>query len=57
MNVSIGKKHHADPESWVISDSKLFVFGAKEGVQKFAQDPKAMVRQADANWPMLRANP
>lgn len=57
INVSRGKKLHADPEAWVISDGRLFVFGAKEGVQIFAQDPRAIVTQANANWTTLRANP
>jgi hypothetical protein len=55
--VSMGKKVHADPEAWIISDGKLFVFGGKEGVPIFAQDPGAIIRQADANWPTVRNSP
>src|SRR5262249_55073439 len=55
--VSMGKKVHADPEAWIISDGKLFVLGGKEGVPIFAQDPGAIIRQADANWPTVRNSP
>jgi YHS domain-containing protein len=57
VSVSIGKKVHADPEAWIISDGKLFVFGGKEGVPMFAQDSVAIVRQADAKWPTVRNSP
>ena len=57
ISVSMGKKVRADPEAWIISDGKLFVFGAKEGVPNFAQDSAAIVRQADAEWPTVRNSP
>jgi hypothetical protein len=57
ISVSMGAKVHADPEAWAISDGKLFVFGAKIGMEMFAHDPAGIVRQADANWPTLRDNP
>ena len=57
ISVSIGKKVHADPEAWVISDGKLFVFGAKSGVPMFEKDSAAIVNQANANWPTVRNSP
>ena len=57
ISVSMGKKVHADPTAWTISDGKLFVFGDKTGVPMFAQDSAAIVNQANANWPSVRNSP
>jgi hypothetical protein len=57
ISVSMGKKAHADPEAWIISDGKLFVFAGKGGVPKFAQDSATIIRQADAEWPTVRNSP
>ena len=55
--VSMGMKADPDPEAWVISDGKLFVFASKKRVPIFAQDPAAIVSKADANWTALRDSP
>jgi len=57
IGVSMGKKLHADPEAWAISDGKLFVFHSKGGMPRFAQDSAAIVEKADTNWPTVRNSP
>jgi hypothetical protein len=57
IGLSMGKKVHADPEAWAISDGKLFVFHSKNGMPIFAQESAAIVKKADANWPTVRNSP
>jgi hypothetical protein len=57
MSMSHGMKMEADPEAWIISDDKLFVFFAKDGIPGFKEEPKIIVGKADANWRALRTSP
>jgi YHS domain-containing protein len=43
-----GEKIQANPEYWVISDGKLFLFGAKMAVEAFKKDPKGFEAKAAA---------
>ena len=52
--LSMGVKVEADPEAWVISDGKLYVFASKTGPALFAKDPAGMIAKADANWTTLK---
>ena len=48
-----GEKVEADPHAWSISNGKLYVFGAKEGVTEFNKDRAGIVSQANSNWQTL----
>jgi hypothetical protein len=50
MKLSRGEKGEADPEAWVIAEGKLYVFGAKRGVERFKQDAAAVRAKAGSNW-------
>lgn len=50
LTLATGKAAEADPEAWSISNGKLYVFGVKEGVQKFNANASAVVNSADTNW-------
>jgi hypothetical protein len=55
MALSIGRKFEADPQSWAISNGKLYVFNAQKGMSVFAEDSGRIVANADANWAALKA--
>jgi YHS domain-containing protein len=55
--VSRGEKAEPDPEAWAISDGKLYVFSAKEGVPVFRQQTAAILGQAAEKWPELHKHP
>jgi YHS domain-containing protein len=48
--MSMGMKLEADPESWAISNGKLYVFHTKKGMSVFADDSARIITKADANW-------
>ena len=48
--ISAGKKIEGDPQAWVISDGKLFVFWDKSEIPEFKAKAAQMTRQADARW-------
>jgi YHS domain-containing protein len=50
ITLAAGNTAEADPEAWAISDGKLYVFGAKEGIRKFNANVPSVVSAADANW-------
>jgi YHS domain-containing protein len=52
--LAAGEKVEADPHAWSISNGKLYVFGAKEGVPEFKRNPESVVSQANSNWQRLR---
>ena len=56
VGVSMGLKVEADPEAWMISNGKLFVFGSKQVVSEFKAKPGEIARKANAAWPTLKAN-
>jgi YHS domain-containing protein len=45
-----GEKVEADPHAWAISNGKLYVFGAKEGVAEFKKNQAGIISQANSNW-------
>jgi YHS domain-containing protein len=55
--LSRGVKREADPEAWVIADSKLYVFAAKEGVGLFREQMASIVPKAAEGWAELRQTP
>jgi hypothetical protein len=57
MAMSRGMKVEADPEVWLISNGRLFVFYSSDGRSRFAADPQATAGAAHANWPKLKDAP
>ena len=54
MSLTRGVKIEADPNSWTISNGKLFVFAAAGGAEKFRKDPTGALAQATPNWSTLK---
>lgn len=54
MGMSKGHKVEANPENWLISDGRLFVFYSASGPTRFKSDAKAMAAAADNNWLLLK---
>jgi YHS domain-containing protein len=57
VQMSMGIKGEADPESWAIKDGKLYVFSMKDGMAHFREDGVAIAEKANENWPRLRSAP
>lgn len=53
MSLSRGVLVVADPENWLISDGKLYIFGAAYGPDRFNKDLPANVAKADQNRPLF----
>lgn len=53
MGMSKGHKVEANPENWLISDGRLFVFYSANGPTRFQSDPQATAA-ADNNWQLLK---
>ena len=52
--LSMGMKLEVDPQSWAISNGRLYVFNGKRGLSLFAEDSAGIIAKADANWAALR---
>ena len=55
MGISKGVKVEANPENWLISDGRLFVFYPADGPTRFQADAQAIAAAADRNWQLLKA--
>jgi hypothetical protein len=53
MALSKGEIVVADPENWLVSDGKLYVFGKPAGPDLFGKDLSANVAKANHNRPIL----
>jgi len=55
MALALGKIVKADPENWLISDNKLYVFGspAPKGPELFQKDLVGNIVKANQNRPIL----
>lgn len=53
MSLSRGVLVVADPENWLLSDGKLYIFGAAYGPDRFSKDLPANVVKADQNRPLI----
>jgi hypothetical protein len=49
MAIALGLLIEADPESWLISDGKLYVFGGPKGRELFQQDLSGNIAKANEN--------
>ena len=54
MGMSKGQKVEANPQNWLISDGRLFVFYATSGPAQFQADSKALAAAADQHWQLLK---
>ena len=54
ISLARGEKVESDPESFVIADGKLFVFGKKIGPALFAEHRAGVVQNATLNWQAVR---
>jgi YHS domain-containing protein len=53
MALSKGELVEADPENWLISDGKLYVFGKPVGPELFRKDLSGNVAKANQNRALL----
>ncbi|MEO0911603.1 MAG: YHS domain-containing (seleno)protein [Pseudomonadota bacterium] len=53
--ISRGFKRISDPTVWVMVNGKLYVHYSVEAQNRWAADIRGNIRQADKNWPELRA--
>lgn len=55
MALALGKIVTADPENWLISDNKLYIFGspAPKGPELFQKDLAGNITKANQNRPIL----
>ena len=53
MALSNGKIVEADPENWLVSDGKLYIFGKPGGPDLFRKDLAASVAKANLNRTLL----
>lgn len=56
ISLSRGEKVEPDPESFVIADGKLYMFGKKIGPALFAEQ-RGVVEMATQNWQEIRKHP
>lgn len=54
MALALGKVVQADPESWLIVDGRLYIFGGPAGRDRFQQDLSENIAKANQNRAMLR---
>jgi hypothetical protein len=54
MALSLGEIVEADPENWLISDGKLYIFGKPGGPALFKQDLAGNLAKATQNRALLR---
>jgi YHS domain-containing protein len=53
MALTRGEIVEADPKNWLISDGKLYIFGAAHGPDSFSKDLPANVAKATHNRPLI----
>jgi hypothetical protein len=49
MALALGRLVEADPESWLISDGKLYIFGGPAGQDRFQMDIDENIAKANQN--------
>ncbi|MBS0524532.1 MAG: hypothetical protein JSS04_12970 [Proteobacteria bacterium] len=57
MSLSKGKLVMADPENWLVSDGKLYLFGKSEGPALFRQNLTGNIERARGNEALLHRKP
>jgi YHS domain-containing protein len=56
MALTRGELHEADPENWLISDGKLYIFQLPIGPSRFQQDLPGNVVRANQNRALIQKN-
>src|SRR6266550_3178142 len=56
IGTSLNHKAEVDPESWAISNGKLYVFHYKTDMAKFATESADIIPKADANWASVKGS-
>lgn len=56
MALALGKIVEADPEHWLISDGKLYIFGKVTGPDMFKRDLNGNISRANRNRARLEKN-
>jgi YHS domain-containing protein len=54
MALARGEVHEANPEYWLISGGKLYLFGGPSGWERFRQDPDGNIPKANDNRDLVR---
>ena len=54
MALARGEVHEANPEYWLVSDGKLYLFGGPSGWERFRQDPGGNIPKANDNRDLAR---
>lgn len=54
MALTRGEIVEADPENWLISEGKLYIFGKATGASMFQKDLAGNVPKANQNWQFIR---
>jgi YHS domain-containing protein len=54
MALARGEVHEANPEYWLVSDGKLYLFGGPSGWERFRRDPGANIPKANDNRDLVR---
>jgi hypothetical protein len=57
ISLTRGEVVEPDPESWVIADGKLFMFGKKVGPALFAERRASNIEKAAESWREVRKHP
>jgi YHS domain-containing protein len=55
--IALGVKMEADPQYWLITDGKLFVFSVADGPDQMRADPAKMIATARDHWKTLANAP
>lgn len=54
-NMAQGRIVEPNPQNWVISSGRLYVFASAEGPKRFGgPDGEALIRRAEQNWAQMR---
>jgi hypothetical protein len=56
MSLAKGELVEADPESWLINEGKLYIFGKREGPELFRQNLADSIAKANRNRPLIPAH-
>jgi YHS domain-containing protein len=54
MALARGEVHEANPEYWLVSGGKLYLFGGPSGWERFRQDPGGNIPKANDNRDLAR---
>lgn len=55
VDVARGVAYPGNPQVWLVSGNRLYLFGREESRDAFAAAPESLLRKATARWPALQA--